>query len=682
MIDWVRKVFAQQSELVLVLMLAGVLLVLFAPVPPGLLDFLLITNFSCALLILLLTFYMGRPLEFSTFPSLLLVATLFRLGLNVAATRLILSQANAGHVIAAIGSKVVGGNYVIGLIVFVVLIVVQYVVVTNGAQRVAEVAARFTLDAMPGKQMSIDADLNMGLIDQNEARERRRQVEREANFYGAMDGASRFVKGDAIAGILIILVDIIGGLAIGVAQHDMSWAEALQTYTLLTVGDGIVTQVPALVIATGTGIIVTRAASDARLGAEVSRQILAYPSTIAIVCAVLLILSLLPGMPVFPLLVLAAGAGALFWIARGRAAETTPEQSATPAAAAKENADDLYKSLKVDPVEIVIGASLVAVVGEEGRILAEKLTSIRKQYALDMGVVLPLVRVRDDRRLLPNRYEICIFGARVAEGEVLPDRLLAINPGGQRPALEGHVAVDPAYRLPAVWIQEDKRAAARAGGYTIVDVFTVFVTHVSEVLKQNAHNLITRAETERLIARVREQQAGLVDELLPKVLSLGDVQRVLQSLVRERVPIRNIDAILEVLADYGAKVKEPESLAELVRERLGRSICQQLVDSQGELQVLTFDPAVEQTLAAAVRSIEEKPTLVLEPRLAEQVLRKLSEEVERMARGNVRPVLLCAPTLRRHVRRFTERLVPQLSVLSLNEVPAQLNLRAFGVVKV
>ena len=679
--DWLRKTFAQQSELVLVLMLAGVLLVLFAPIPPGLLDFLLITNFSCALLILLLTFYMGRPLEFSTFPSLLLVATLFRLGLNVAATRLILSQANAGHVIAAIGSKVVGGNYVIGLIVFVVLIVVQYVVVTNGAQRVAEVAARFTLDAMPGKQMSIDADLNMGLIDQNEARERRRQVEREASFYGAMDGASRFVKGDAIAGILIILVDIIGGLAIGVAQNGMSWGEALQTYTLLTVGDGIVTQVPALVIATGTGIIVTRAASDARLGSEVSRQILAYPNTIAIVCAVLLILSLLPGMPVLPLLVLATGAAGLYWIARGRSSRKGSAE-ATATAPAKEGAEDLYKSLKVDPVEIVIGAGLVAVVGEEGRILAEKLGAIRKQYALEMGVVLPLVRVRDDRRLLPNRYEICVFGTRVADGEVLPDRLLAINPGGQRPALEGHVAVDPAYRLPAVWIAEDKRAAARTAGYTLVDVFTVFVTHVSEVLKQNAHNLITRAETERLIARVREQQAGLVDELLPKVLSLGDVQRVLQSLVRERVPIRNIDAILEVLADYGVKIKEPESLAELVRERLGRSICQQLVDAQGELQVLTFDPAVEQTLAAAVRSIEEKPTLVLEPRLAEQVLRKLSEEVERMTRGNVRPVLLCAPTLRRHVRRFTERLVPQLNVLSLNEVPAQLNLRAFGVVKV
>jgi flagellar biosynthesis protein FlhA len=679
--SWLRKIFAEQSELVLALMLAGILLVLFAPVPPGLLDFLLITNFACALLILLLTFYMGRPLEFSTFPSLLLVVTLFRLGLNVAATRLILSQANAGHVIAAIGQYVVRGNYIIGLIVFIVLIVVQYVVVTNGAQRVAEVAARFTLDAMPGKQMSIDADLNMGLIDQAEARERRRQVEREASFYGAMDGASRFVKGDAIAGILIILVDIIGGLAIGVAQNGMSWSEALQTYTLLTVGDGIVTQVPALIIATGTGIIVTRAASDARLGAEVSRQIMGHPRTIAIVAVTLLALGMLPGIPLLPTTVLGTLTGLLYWFAHRQA--KAKQQTRTPSkAAGAEKAEDLYKALKVDPVEIVIGSALIPLVGEEGSILADKLTSIRKQYALDMGVVLPLVRVRDERRLGANRYEICIFGARVAEGEIIADRLLAINPGGPRAPLDGQVALDPAYRLPAVWVHDEQRSTARNAGYTVVDAFTVFMTHVSEVLKQNAHNLITRAETERLIARVREQQASLIDDLIPKVLSLGDVQRVLQSLVKERVPIRNIDAILEVLADHGAKTKESDSLTELVRERLGRMICQQLVDAQGELQVLTFDPAVEQSIAAAVRPVEDKPTLILEPRLAEQVLRKLSEEVERMARGNLRPVLLCAPTLRRHVRRLTERLVPQLAVLSLNEVPTQLNLRAFGVVKV
>lgn len=681
MTSWLRRIVGDQTELVLVAILAGILLVLFTPIPPGLLDFLLIANVAFALLILLLTFFMGRPLEFSTFPSLLLVATLFRLSLNVAATRLILSEADAGQVIAAVGHHVVGGNYVIGLIVFIVLIVVQYVVVTSGAQRVAEVAARFTLDSMPGKQMSIDADLNMGLIDQNEARERRKQVEREANFYGAMDGASRFVKGDAIAGIIIIMVNIIGGLTIGVAQAGMSWGEALQTYTLLTVGDGIVTQVPALIIATATGIIVTRAASDARLGEEVSRQILAYPKTIAIVAVALLALSLLPGIPLLPVLSLALGAAVAFWFARKKS-PGKPPQEAKPVAEADGVADDLYKAMQVDPIEIVIGSALMPIVGEGGDLLAERLAGIRKQYALDMGVVLPLVRIRDDKRLSPNRYEVRIFGARIAEGEVHPDRWLAINPGGVRPALDGLQAFDPAYGLPALWIAEDRRQAAKNGGYTVVDSGTVFLTHAAEILRQHAHNMITRAEVERLIARVREQQATLVEELIPKVLSLGDVQRVLQGLVKERVSIRNIDAILEVLADVGAKNRDPDYLTDQARERLAPLTCQQLADSKGEIHVLTFDPAVEQSLASAVRATEERTSLVLEPRFAEQVLRRISEEVERMTRGNMRPVLLCAPNLRRHVRRFTERLVPQLSVLSLNEISSHISLRAYGVVKV
>jgi flagellar biosynthesis protein FlhA len=675
-----RRILGEQSELALVLLLAGILMVLFAPIPATLLDFLLLTNFSLALLVLLLTFYMQRPLEFSTFPSLLLVATLFRLALNVAATRLILADGNAGQVIASIGNHVVGGNYVIGLIVFIVLIVVQYVVVTNGAQRVAEVAARFTLDGMPGKQMSIDADLNMGLIDQNEARERRKNIEKEANFYGAMDGASRFVKGDAIAGIIIILVDIIGGLAIGVAQKGMSWGAALQTYTLLTVGDGIVTQVPALVIATGTGIIVTRAASDARLGAEVSKQILAYPRTIAIVSLVLVALAGLPGLPAVPALTLAAGSALLFWYALKRAGQSTPA-SAKGAARDAADGEDIYEALKVDAVEVAIGSALLPLAGTEGNLLGEKLASIRKQFALDMGVVLPQVRVREEKRQATDRYEIRLFGTRIAEGEVHPSRLLAINPGGVRASLPGVVATDPAYGLPAVWIEESGRQSARTSGYTVVDPGTVFVTHVTEVLKQNAHNLLTRAETERLLARVRTTQAGLIEELIPKMLSIGDVQRVLQSLVRERVPIRNIEAILEVLADCGGKIKEPEALTEHVRERLGPVICQPLADAKGQIQVLTLDMGVEQSVAASIRAVEEKPTLILEPRFAEQLLRRLTEEVERMSRGNLRPVLLCAPNLRRHLRRFTERLVPQLSVLSLSEIPGHVSLRAFGVVK-
>ncbi|MES1190178.1 MAG: flagellar biosynthesis protein FlhA [Steroidobacter sp.] len=674
-----RRILLEQSELALVLMLAGVLLVLFAPIPPGMLDVLIVTNFALALLILLLTFYMARPLEFSTFPSLLLVATLFRLGLNVAATRLILGGANAGRVINAIGTTVVSGNYVIGLIVFIVLIIVQFVVVTNGAQRVAEVAARFTLDSMPGKQMSIDADLNMGLIDQAEAKERRKNIEREANFYGAMDGASRFVKGDAIAGILIVLVDIIGGLTVGVAQHGMSWSDSLQTYTLLTVGDGIVTQVPALVIATATGIIVTRAASDSRLGAEVSKQILAHPPTIAVVTSILLLLAFLPGMPVVPVLCIATLAATLFWYAMRRKAITVPagsfENKSVPA-------EDLYQSLKVEPAEIVFGTELVPMVGAEGRELAEKLSAIRKQYAMDMGVVLPTVRVRDDRHMRPNQYEIRIFGTRVADGETFPDKWLAINPGGQRPKLDGVVATDPAYGLPALWISDVQRQQARAGGYTIVDAPTVFLTHVAEVLKQNAANLITRAETERLIARVREREPSLVDELIPKLLSYGEVQRVLQSLVRERVPIRHLDEILEVLVDIGAKVRETEALTEHVRERLGRVICQALCDARGEIQVLTLDPKVEQTLTAAVRSVEDRTTLILEPRFAEQMVRRLSEEAEKMSRTNVRPVLLCSAGLRRHIRRFTERLLPQLSVLSMTEIPAHVSLRSFAVVAI
>src|ERR1044072_9034853 len=411
-----------------------------------------------------------------------------------------------------------------------------------------------------------------------------------------MAAASRCVKGDAIAGILIILVNIIGGLIVGVAQAGLSWGEALSTYTLLTVGDGIVTKVTALIMATATGIIVTPAASYARVGEEVSRQVMAYPKTIAIVSFALLALGLLPGIPLLPVATLAIVAAVAFWFAYPRLSKADAAPS-KPAATTDDASEDLYRALQVDPVEIVIGSSLMVLVGERGDLLADKLADIRKQYALDMGMVLPLVRVRDDKRMQSNRYEIRVFGARIAEGEVFADRSLAINPGGSRPAIDGIAALDPAYGLPAVWIAEQGRNAAQAGGYTVVDAGTVFLTHVAEVLRQNAHNMITRAETERLIARVREQQATLVDELIPKVLPLGDLQRVLQGLVKERVSIRNIDAILEVLADVGGKNRDPEQLTDHVRERLAPLICQQLADQKGEIHVLTFDPAVEQRSA-------------------------------------------------------------------------------------
>ncbi len=679
MISALRKIFGERSDLFLVAGLILILLVLFAPIPAGLLDLLLVTNLSFALLLLLLTVYMAKPLEFSTFPSLLLIATLFRLGLNVSATRLILSDAFAGDVIAAIGAHVVGGNYVVGLVVFLILIVVQYVVVTNGAQRVAEVSARFTLDSMPGKQMSIDADLNMGLIDQEQARERRRTIEREANFYGAMDGASRFVKGDAIAGIIIIIINIVGGLAIGIAQRGMSWGEALQTFTLLTVGDGIVTQVPALVIATGTGIIVTRAATDARLAEEVAKQVLSYPRAVLLVMLALTALAFLPGMPLLAILCLAAIAGGIYLVARRRESLAAAEEKAKAGAGEAASAD-LYGLLSVEPIELVVGQNLIPLVSA-GSSFTERIVSFRKQFALDMGAVFPRVRVKDEKKLGPNRYEVRIFGTKVADGDVVADRTLAINPGGgERERLDGIATKDPTYGLPAFWILDELKGRAREAGYTVVDPVTVLITHFTEVIKQQAPNLLTRGETDRLIGRVREQQPSLVQDLVPKVLTLGEVQKVLQSLLREKVPIRNMEAILEVLSDHGARVKEADQLTELVRERLGATICQTLANPSGELYVLTFDPVVEQQMTASIRSVDDRSALAIEPRFAEQLLRKLTAEADRMLSSELMPVILCAPNLRRHVRRFTERLMPQLSVLSLSEVPNNLNLKAFGMV--
>lgn len=681
MIQALRKIFGSQGDLVLVASIIGILMLLFTPIPPWLLDFLLIANFSFALLILLLTFYMGKPLEFSTFPSLLLIATLFRLGLNISATRLILGQADAGRVIAAIGEFVVSGNYVIGLIVFLVLIVIQYVVVTNGAQRVAEVAARFTLDSMPGKQMSIDADLNMGLIDQNEARERRKNIEREGNFYGAMDGASRFVKGDAIAGILIILINIIGGLAIGVSQMGMNWGDALQTYTLLTIGDGIVTQVPALIIATGTGIIVTRAATDAQLSDEVAKQVTAYPKTILLVGAGLLVLMFLPGIPLTPVLVLLA-VTALVCTLAFRASRKRASEATGGAKAAAGEAEDLYGLMSVEPIEISVGQSLVPIVGGEHSIFMERIVAFRKQCALDAGFVFPKVRVKDDKKHGPNHYQMAIYGTKVADGEIIADRFLAISAGGERASLDGIAARDPTYGLPAVWVVEEQRKYAREAGYTVVDPATVLLTHLTEIIRQHSPNLLTRAETERILNRVREQHASLVEELIPKVLSIGEVQKVLQNLLREKVSIRNMEAILEVLADFGGRNKDTEFLTEQVRERIGAAICQGLANPAGELYVLTFDPSIEQTISSSIRAIDEKAALVLEPKFAEQLLRRIAAEVEKMMLHNLMPVILCPPALRRHVRRFTERVMPQLSVLALSEIPNNVHLKAYGMITV
>src|SRR6266480_3128069 len=485
---------------------------------------------------------------------------------------------------------------------------------------------------------------------QEQARERRRNIEREANFYGAMDGASRFVKGDAIAGIIIIVINIVGGLAIGIAQRGMGWSEALQTFTLLTVGDGIVTQVPALVIATGTGLIVTRAATDARLADEVAKQVLSYPRAVLLVMLALMALAFLPGMPLFAILCLAAVAGGIYWVARRRESLAAAEAK-TKAGAGEADSTDLYGLLSVESIELVVGQNLIPLVGA-GSSFTERIVSFRKQFALDMGAVFPRVRVKDERKLGPNRYEVRIFGTKVADGDVVADRTLAINPGGARERLDGVATKDPTYGLPAFWILDELKGRAREAGYTVVDPVTVLATHFTEVIKQQAPNLLTRGETDRLIARVREQQPSLVQDLVPKVLTLGEVQKVLQSLLREKVPIRNMEAILEVLSDHGGRVKEADHLTELVRERLGATICQTLANPAGELYVLTFDPVVEQQMTASIRSVEDRSALVIEPRFAEQLLRKLTAEADRMLSSELMPVILCAPNRRTCRRRL------------------------------
>lgn len=675
-----RQILGGNADMLLVVGVIGILVVLFSPIPPRALDFLLLLNLSFALLLLLMTFYVEKPVEFSTYPSLLLIATLFRLSLNIAATRLILSSADAGRVIGAIGSFVVQGNYVIGMVVFLILVVVQYVVVTNGAQRVAEVAARFTLDSMPGQQMSIDADLNMGFIDQAEAQRRRKNIEKEANFYGAMDGASKFVKGDAIAGIVIMLINIFGGLAVGVLQLGMTWPEAAQTFTLLTIGDGIVTQVPALVIAVGTGIIVTRSGTDSHLSREIMGQLGAFPKAMLLVVLALLGIGLLPGIPLLPVLVIAAVLGSVALFIR-RAARPAGEEAGGDHAESSDP-DSVESLLEVHPIEIRVGQNLVSLINGEDAGLRERISAFRKQHALEAGVILPKVRIRDEKRLAPLAYEIAIFGVNAGAGELIPERMLAIHPSGIRGKLAGVETKDPTYGLPAVWIEDHQKAGARTAGFTLVDPMTVFVTHLTEVLRRNGANLLTRAATSALVERVREQNPGLIEELIPGVLSLVEVQKVLQNLLREKVSVRHLEAILEVLADVGRSSKDAEHLTETVRQRLGPAICQSLVSSAGDLPVITLDPGIEQKIAGSIQAADASARLLLEPKFAEMVVGRLAGQVEQMMKSNMVPVLLCAPELRRHIRSITERVLPHLAILSMAEVPPTVNLRSFGVVKI
>lgn len=672
-----RTFLGKNMDLALVFAVIGILLVLFAPIPPVLIDLLIVLNFALALTILLLTFYVAKPVSFSTFPSLLLVATLFRLSLNVAATRLILTGAFAGQVIGAIGTFAVQGNFVVGLVVFFILVVVQYVVVTSGAQRVSEVAARFVLDSMPGQQMSIDADLNMGLVDQNEAKRRRLELEREASFYGAMDGASKFVKGDAVAGVIILIIDIVAGWIVGIAQMNMSWSDALSTFSLLTIGDGIVTQVPALVISVATGIIVTRSSADRQLSSEVFSQLTSVPKIPLIVLGTLFILLALPGMPKWPMVIVVLVAIGAFFTARRRKEAAGDE----PVDKLEQTSGD-QTALKPAPVvQVLLGAEISGSWQSIRPVLAERITALRKEQEEVSGFVIPSVVLEDGRRLGPSDYEIWIQGARHGRGQLFAEKVLAVRSSNAQDGLKGIVTRDPAFGLPAVWIDPAQADRARDTGHTIVDPVTVLMTHLSEVLRAEAPRLLSRADVVVLLDGVRSRQPGLVEELIPTVMSVSDVQRILQNLLSEEISIRSIDLIAETLVDVGRTTKDTAELTEMVRQRLSHAICDRLRGKHEHLSVLSLDPRIESQIAESIRRTDKNASLVLEPRLAEQLIRKLLPEFEAMARQSLAPVLLCSAEIRRHLKTFTRRSIPKLAVISVNEIPHTVDLASFSVVR-
>lgn len=670
------KLFDRNKDLVLVLGTILILLILFSPIPPALLDLAIIINFALGLTIMLLTFYVTKPVEFSTFPSLLLVATLYRLSLNVAATRLILTGADAGEVIESIGKYAVQGNFVIGLVVFTILIVVQYVVVTSGAQRVSEVAARFTLDSMPGQQMSIDADLNLGLIDQKQAIERRAELEKEASFYGAMDGASKFVKGDAIAGILILLINIVAGLIVGVTQMGMGWGEALQRFALLTIGDGIATQLPALIISIATGIIVTRSSADRQLSAEIFRQLASEPRIPMIVMAVLFALMLLPGMPKWPI-VLLLGLSFIAWlrVRAGRRASAMTE--------AEDDAGQSEPQLRTGAraaLQIGLGSELGEAWSGRKALLLDRIATARAAHEQTFGIAFPAVRFTDNPELGSLEYRIEIHGTAYGAGQVHPGRVLAIPQNDGVPAVEGISGHDPAFGISGTWVEAAVAQQAGDSGYNLVEPETAMITHFNEIVRMEAATLLTRSTVGDLLDQLRERQPGLVEELVPNIMTLSDVQRILQNLVQERVSIANIDLIVETLVDIGRSERDPAELTEKVRQALSTVICNGLRGRNPHLSVLSLDPRLENQLLNSAGS-REASAFGMEPRLAEQLLRKLAPLAEAMLRQGKSPVLLCAGPVRRILLKLTQRSIPHLAVLSVDEIPLRISLQSFDVVK-
>jgi flagellar biosynthesis protein FlhA len=666
---------------------AALIFVILIPLPTWVLDFLLISDVLLATIVLMTVMYVRAPLEFSSFPSLLLAATLFRLVLNTATTRLILTNGQAGtdaagQVIHTFGTFIAGNSLAVGVIIFLIITVVQFVVITKGATRIAEVAARFTLDGMPGKQMAIDADLNAGLIDETEARRRRRQITDEADFYGAMDGASKFVRGDAIAGLVITLVNILGGLYVGMVEGGMGVMNCLSVYTKLSIGDSLAAQIPAFLLSVAAAMLVTRSTGQTNMGEEVIGQLASRPIALLGAAAFLGVLMLTP-MPKVPLLTMAGGCGTLAWFVRQNQVSQANRLAGEQQAKERTKPQQIETHLAVDALELQIGFGLVKLVDRaRGGDTLDRIAALRKQMAIDLGLIVPPIRIRDNSEIAPNRYLVLLRGQEIAGGELFPDQVLAIDSGlaGQR--LSGMEIREPAFGLKAWWIQPDDRERAESLNYTVVEPTGVLATHLTELIKRHAAELLTRADTQRLIDALKQRNATVVEEVVPNVLKVGEVQRILQNLLRERVPIRDLEAILEALGDWAPKSKDPEILTEYARNALARTICSQYKDAHGVIHCVTLDPASEDYLAANIQRVDSGSVLLLPPERQSEIATRTREVIEAAgpAAAGATIVLLCSPQVRVWLRRIIEAVLPQTPVLALNEIARGIDVQAHGVV--
>lgn len=679
--------YSKNVDLIMAFALIAILGVMLVPLPAFMLDIALTLSLTTSILILLVALYTNKALDFSVFPSLLLITTLFRLSLNVATTRLVLSQGHtgegaAGSIIHAFGSFVVGDNYVIGFVVFVILVIINFVVITKGSGRVAEVAARFTLDAMPGKQMSIDADLNAGLINEEQARKRRKEIELEADFYGSMDGASKFVRGDAIAGIIITIVNIVGGLAIGVLQHGLDIATAAQFYTKLTIGDGLVSQIPALIISTAAGIIVTRSGSEKDMGTEVAGQLFLKPRALYISAGIMGILGVV-GLPTVPFFIVGGSLAGIGWlVGRFKEDNIDRERKAADVIAAKPEKERIESLLPLDLVELEVGYGLINIVeSDHSGDLLERIVSIRKQFALDLGIIVPSIHIRDNLQLEPGEYRLLIKGSKVGGGSLRPEYLLAMDPGNTIAHVDGIPTKEPAFGLDALWIGKTQKEEAEMAGYTVVDLSTVMATHITEIIRTHAHELLGRQEASVLVENFKKSYPKVVEELIPDPLSLGAVVKVLQNLLREQVSIRDLLTIFETLADEASRTKEPELLTESVRRALARGITNRYRNEEGRVAVLSLDPKLEELIANSLLQTEQGVQLVMDPRVAHGMIEGIASSIERHPEIAGQPILLTSPTARRHIFKLTHRFLPQLVVLSHNELTSDAHIASVGSVE-